>query len=108
MFDAFKMMGKVKEIQERIKQGQEELRNLRITGESGGGRVKAVVDGRKKLISLEIDPELSDNQIIQGLVVMAINSAGEQADKEAKDLVRRNSEGLIPPIPGLDIGSLLG
>lgn len=108
MFDAFKMMGKVKEIQERIRQGQEQLRNLRITGEAGGGRVKAVVDGRKKLIALEIDPELSDNQIIQGLVVMAINSAGEQADQQAKDLVRRNSEGLIPPIPGLDIGSLLG
>ena len=108
MFDAFKMMGKVKEFQERMKQAQEQLRDLRLTGEAGGGRVKAVVDGRKNLLSLQIDPELSDNQIIQGLVVMAINSAGEQAERAAKDLIRQKTEGLLPPIPGLDIGSLLG
>lgn len=91
-----------------MKQSQEQIKELRIIGESGGGRVKAIVDGRKKLISLHIDPELSDNEIIQGLVVMAINAAGEQAERDAKDMIRKNTEGLIPPIPGLDLGSLLG
>ena len=47
-----KMMGKMKEVQARIKQAQDNLANLKATGESGGGMVKATVNGKKQLKNL--------------------------------------------------------
>lgn len=108
MFDMMKMMGKIKEVQERVKLAQEGLEKLRITGESGAGMVKATVDGKKKLLGLEIDPALSDPAIIRDLIIAAVNKAQEEADVQAKEFIRKSTEGLIPNIPGMDLGSMMG
>ncbi len=108
MFDMMKMMGKLKEVQDRVKQAQEGLEKLRITGESGAGMVKATVDGKKRLIGLEIDPALTDLAIIRDLVIAAVNKAQEEADVQAKEFLRKSTEGLIPNIPGMDLGSMMG
>ena len=108
MFDMMKMMGKIKEVQDRVKQAQEGLESLRVTGESGAGMVKATVDGKKKLIHLEIDPSLSDLSIIRDLVVAAVNKAQTEADSQAKEYLKKSTEGLIPNIPGMDLGNLMG
>ena len=108
MFDMMKMMGKLKEVQDRVKQAQEGLGNLRITGESGAGMVKATVNGKKQLIGLEIDPALTDLTIIRDLVIAAVNKAQEEADGQAKEFLRKSTEGLIPNIPGMDLGSMMG
>jgi hypothetical protein len=55
MLDMMKMMGKVKEVQEKLRIAQESLAGITATAESGAGLVKATVNGNKKLISLEID-----------------------------------------------------
>jgi len=108
MFDMMKMMGKLKEVQDRVKQAQEGLEKLRITGEAGAGMVKATVDGKKKLISLEVDPVLSDMGIIRDLIVAAVNKAQAEADVQAKEFLKKATEGLIPNIPGMDLGNLMG
>lgn len=108
MFDLMKMMGQLKEVKARVQEAQESLKDLRITGEAGAGMVKAIVDGRKRLISIQIDPELNDRLIIQDLIVAAVNNAGERAEAEAREVMRKQTEGLIPNIPGLDLGSMLG
>src|SRR4051812_3587355 len=72
MMDMFNMMGKVKELQARLKEAQDNLVHVKASGESGGGMVKAVVNGKKLVVSLEIDPSLLkvDNQVIlQDLIV---------------------------------------
>ncbi|MBL0742899.1 YbaB/EbfC family nucleoid-associated protein [Chryseolinea lacunae] len=111
MFDMMKMMGKVKEFQTRMKEVQEGLGKLKAYGESGAGMVKATVNGKKQLISVDIDPALmkaEDKMILQDLVVAAVNKAMEEADIMAKEEVRKNTEGLLPNIPGMDLGSLMG
>ena len=52
------MMGKVKELQARLKEAQDNLVNVTATGESGGGMVKATVNGKKQVINIDIDPSL--------------------------------------------------
>lgn len=52
MFDMMKMMGKMKEVQARIKEAQDNLVNVTATGESGGGMVKATANGKRQLIAL--------------------------------------------------------
>ena len=103
-----KLMGKMKEVQERIRLAQSQLADLRLTGESAAGMVKATVDGRKKLISIEIDPVLNDRQIIQDLVVAAVNHANELADAKAREIMQKETQGLLPNIPGMDLGSMFG
>jgi len=111
MFDMMKMMGKMKEVQARIKEAQENLVNISASGESGGGMVKAIVNGKKQLIALDIDPTIlkaDDKVLIQDLVVAAVNKALVEVDGLAKEEMRKSTEGLIPNIPGIDLGSLMG
>lgn len=111
MFDMMKMMGKMKEVQARMKEAQDNLVNVRVTGESGGGMVKATVNGKRQLISIDIDPILikgDDKIVLQDLVVAAVNKAAEEADVKAKEELRKSTEGLIPNIPGLDLSGLMG
>ena len=111
MFDMMKMMGKMKEVQTRLKEAQDNLVKLRAHGESGAGMVKATVNGKKQLIGLEIDPSLlkaDDQMIVQDLIVAAVNKAQEEADGLAKEEMRKSTEGLIPNIPGFDISGMMG
>lgn len=108
--DMFNMMGKVKELQSRLKEAQDNLVHVKATGESGGGMVKAVVNGKKQLLSVDIDPSLlkgDDKGILQDLVVAAVNKATEEAEILAKEELRKSTDGILPNIPGLDFSSFL-
>jgi len=111
MFDMMKMMGKMKEVQARMKEAQDNLVNLKAQGESGAGMVKATVNGKKQLVAIEVDPSLlkSDDKIIlQDLIVAAVNKANDEVDGLAKEEIRKSTEGLLPNIPGLDLSGMLG
>jgi nucleoid-associated protein EbfC len=111
MFDMMKMMGKMKEVQARMKEAQDNLVKLRARGESGGGMVKVTVNGKKNLIALDIDSSLlkaEDKTILQDLVVAAVNKAIEEADGLAKEEMKKSTDGLLPNIPGLDLSAMLG
>lgn len=110
MFDMMGMMGKVKEMQARLKEAQDNLVNIRAFGESGGGMVKATVNGKKQLLSVEVDPSLlkkEDQVIVQDLIVAAVNKASDEAEQLAKEELRKSTEGILPNIPGLDFSSLM-
>ena len=105
-----KMLGKMKEVQAKMKEAQENLVHVKATGESGGGMVKATVNGKKQLVDLEIDQEImndDDKEMLQDLVIAAVNKALEEADIKAKEEIRNSTEGFLPNIPGLDLGGLV-
>ncbi|MBL7845251.1 MAG: YbaB/EbfC family nucleoid-associated protein [Cyclobacteriaceae bacterium] len=111
MFDMMKMMGKMKEVQARIKEAQDSLDKITAQGESGGGMVKVTVNGKRKLLAVDIDPSLlkaEDKIIVQDLVVAAVNKASEEAEVLAKEELRKSTEGLIPNIPGMDLSGMMG
>jgi nucleoid-associated protein EbfC len=111
MFDMMKMMGKMKEVQAKIKEAQDSLVRVNTSGESGGGMVKAIVNGKKQVISIDIDPTIlrsEDKVLIQDLVVAAVNKANEDVDILAKEHLKKATEGLLPNIPGMDLSNLMG
>ena len=111
MFDMMKMMGKMKEVQARVKEAQDNLVNISAHGESGGGMVKATVNGKKQLIALDIDPTIlkaDDKIIIQDLVVAAVNKASAEVEVLAKEEMRKATDGLLPNSPGMDLSGLMG
>ena len=101
------MMKQIQKMQADMEKVQQELANKTVTEESGGGMVKATVNGKKELISLEIDDEIAnggDKEMLEDLVVAAVNKAIEAAGKLAEDEIGSVTRGMIPPgmnIPGL-------
>ncbi|GHA57603.1 YbaB/EbfC family nucleoid-associated protein [Pontibacter akesuensis] len=107
MFDMMGMMGKMKEVQAKMKEAQEKLKDITVTAESGAGLVKATVNGQRQLLKIEIDETImnvSDREMVNDLVVAAVNNAMLTAGEQAQEQMRKSTEGLIPNIPGLDLG----
>ena len=67
---------------------QKELEEMEIEGESGGGMVKVVCNGKKVISSISIDPKAvdpDDVEMLEDLIVAAINDAYSVADEEYED-----------------------
>ncbi|MBU1096038.1 MAG: hypothetical protein CVV23_09515 [Ignavibacteriae bacterium HGW-Ignavibacteriae-2] len=100
------MMKQVQKMQAEMEKVQNELGNKTVSEEAGGGIVKATVNGRKELISLQIDNEIinsGDKEMLEDLVVAAVNKALESAGKMAEEEMGSVTKGMIPPglnIPG--------
>jgi nucleoid-associated protein EbfC len=108
MFDMFGMMGKMKEVQAKLKEAQEKLKDITVTAESGAGLVKATVNGQRQLIKIEIDDSIlnaNDQDMVNDLVVAAVNNAMLTANERAQEEMKKSTEGLLPNIPGLDLGN---
>lgn len=111
MFDLMGMMGKVKEAQAKIKEVQARMVYLTAEGESGAGLVKVRVNGERKVLKIEIDESLitpSDREMLSDLIVAATNTAMEAIEVKIKAEMKSATEGMIPNIPGMDLGGLFG
>ena len=107
--DMSNMFGKMREMQSKLKEVQENLESIIAEGESGGGMVKAIVNGRKKVISVSIEESLmtpQDKDMVQDLVVAAINSALQNVESKSNDEIKKTTEGMMPNIPGLDFSKM--
>ncbi|MDF1580317.1 MAG: YbaB/EbfC family nucleoid-associated protein [Desulfuromonadales bacterium] len=96
------MMKQAQMMQQKMARMQEELVNKEVTASSGGGVVTAVVNGKQQLLSLKIerdvvDPE--DVEMLQDLVMTAINEALKQSQELAQSEMGKITGGLN--IPGL-------
>jgi DNA-binding YbaB/EbfC family protein len=79
-----KLMKEAQKMQERLKQQMEEMK---VEASAGGDMVTAVMDGNKQLLSLKIDPEVvnpQDIDMLQDLIIAAINEAARKVDEELK------------------------
>jgi DNA-binding YbaB/EbfC family protein len=101
MQNPMKMMQQVQKMQSRMAKVQEELEGEQIEASAGGGAVKAVVTGQQKLLSITVDPEVAaDVEMLQDLVVAAVNEALEQSREMAANRMQEVTAGLGLP-PGL-------
>jgi nucleoid-associated protein EbfC len=76
------MMKQAQQMQERL---QKQMADARLEGNAGGGMVTVVVNGAKQVQSLKIDPEVvskDDVEMLQDLIVAALNDANRKADEE--------------------------
>ncbi|MBI9073414.1 MAG: YbaB/EbfC family nucleoid-associated protein [Melioribacteraceae bacterium] len=100
------MMKQIQKMQAEMEKTQSELGNKTVTEESGGGMVKATANGKKEIISIVIDEEVAssgDKEMLEDLVVAAVNKALDSAGKMAEDSMASVTKGMIPPgmnIPG--------
>lgn len=98
--DMRQLMRQAQKMQEQMLAAQEELATKQFEGSAGGGVVKAVVSGAQELLSVEIAPEVidpEDPEMLQDLVVAAVNAAMREVSEAAND-----------SMGGMDMGGLGG
>jgi nucleoid-associated protein EbfC len=99
--DPMKMLRQVQQMQDRMAKVQEELAAETVSASAGGGAVTALVTGTQKLLSLTIDPAAAaDREMLQDLVVAAVNEAMEKSKTLAAAKMQAVASGLGLP-PGL-------
>lgn len=83
------IMQQAKNMQQKFKQVQEELEKIQVHGESGAGLVQLTVNGSGEAVSLKIDDAVykEDKQILQGLLVAAINDANQKRELKKKEMM---------------------
>jgi DNA-binding YbaB/EbfC family protein len=98
------MLTKANDVQEEV---QRKLGETIVEGSSGGGAINATMNGKKQLLKLHIDPAAvvglggsqPDVEMLEDLIVAAVNDAGRKADEAIKSNVQGILGGLN--IPGL-------
>jgi nucleoid-associated protein EbfC len=101
MKDPLKMMRQVQQMQEKMNKVQVELETDTVEGTAGGGAVSVVATGTQKVVSVTIDPAAaSDTEMLQDLVVAAVNEAMEKSKQLAASKMQAVASGLGLP-PGL-------
>ena len=96
------MLQQVQSLQEDMLKAQEEIAATTVTATAGGGAVTAVVTGERRVQSLTIAPEVvdpEDVEMLQDLVIAAVNEGLEQVDRALAERMSAFTGGL--GIPGL-------
>jgi DNA-binding YbaB/EbfC family protein len=109
MFNPLKMGEMLSQANKMQEEMQRKLAETIVEGSSGGGAVMATMNGKKELIRIKIDPaavaSLSgpnpDVELLESLVVGAVNEAGRKADEAIQSSVKGALGGLNLNIPGL-------
>jgi nucleoid-associated protein EbfC len=95
------LMRQAQQMQENM---QKKLANLEVTGESGGGMVKLVLNGRHEAKKVTIEPKLvsEDLEMLEDLVAAAINDAARKMDERIKETSADLMSGMNLP-PGMKL-----
>jgi len=101
--DPNKLMEQAREWTGRMQQIQEQLKQRTVDATVGGGMVRAVVNGQLEVVKIEIDPQAVDArdvEMLQDLLVAAINQASKRAREMAQEEIQK--------VTGLPMGSMPG
>ena len=94
------MIKQAQKMQENMQKMQAEMEAKEYTAQAGGGVVSATVTGKRELVSLTIDPEAvdpEDVEMLQDMIVAAVNEAIRSAETDMADNMRQITGGLNLP-----------
>ncbi|MFM8341432.1 MAG: YbaB/EbfC family nucleoid-associated protein [Methylomonas sp.] len=94
------IMQQAQKMQDNFKQAQEELATIEVQGESGGGLVSIIMNGKREARKVNIDPSLvgDDKDMLEDLVAAAINDAVHKVNKVKKEKMAEITTGMpLPP-----------
>jgi len=100
MTDFTKILNKAKELEEKMKESQEKIKNIKVEGMSGANSVKVTLNGDGEMIQIDISPEAmkEEKSIIEDLIVAAHNNAKAQLKSKTSEEISKATGGF--GIPG--------
>jgi len=89
------LMKQAQQMQANMEKAQQELANVEITGQSGGGMVQIVMTGKHDVKRVSIEDSLleDDKEMLEDLIAAAVNDAVRQVEKTSQDRM----SGMLPP-----------
>ncbi len=99
------IMKKAQEMQSEMKRIQDELKAKTVTADAGGGMVTVTVNGAHQIVKISIEKDVisaDDKEVLEDLIVAAINKAMEDANTMINNEMQRATS-MIPKIPGLNL-----
>ena len=100
-----KMMKQAQKMQEQLQKAQEEAENRASEGTAGGGMVTVTINGKGKLLKLNVDPSIvdpDDKEMMEDLIIAAFNDAKQKADDAMADAMSSIAGGMQLP-PGMKL-----
>lgn len=93
------MMQQAQKMQENLKEAQQELADLEVKGQAGGGLVEVTMSGRHEVRQVRIDESISDDrEMVEDLVAAAVNDAVNRVQEASQEKMSSLTGGLpIPP-----------
>ncbi len=93
------LMKEAQKMQKKMQDAQQQLTEMEVTGEAGGGLVKVMMNGRHDVKSIKINPNMMDEEVemIEDLVAAAVNDAVRKIEKAPKDKISQLTAGLNIP-----------
>ncbi len=94
------LMKQAQKMQEDMQKAQEELANMEVTGQAGGGMVSVVMTGRHDVRRVSIDQSLmgEDKEMMEDLLAAAVNDAVRQVERETQERMSGMTAGMgLPP-----------
>ena len=99
MTDFNKILDKAKELESKMKESQEKIKNISVTGISGGDSVKITLNGEGEIINLNISSDIlkEDKTIIEDLIKAAHNNAKSQLKDNTSEEISKATGGFCIP-----------
>jgi DNA-binding YbaB/EbfC family protein len=93
------LMQQAQKMQQEMQKAQEELANMEVTGQAGGGMVSVVMNGQHAVKRVTIDPTLTDDvEMLEDLVTAATNDAVNRIKETSEQQMSGLTEGMkLPP-----------
>tara|TARA_Y100000022_G_scaffold115610_1_gene99869 strand:- start:25 stop:348 length:324 start_codon:yes stop_codon:yes gene_type:complete len=93
------LMKQAQQMQEKMQKAQEELQNIIVHGESGGGMVKISITCKNEIKKIDIDDSLfsEERDMLEDLLIAAFNDAIRKADKKTQESMSGMTSGLNLP-----------
>ena len=100
MTDFTKILNQAKELEAKMKESQEKIKNIQVEGVSGTNSVKVTLNGDGEMIQIDISPETmkEEKSIIEDLIVAAHDNAKAQLKSKTSEEISKATDGL--GIPG--------
>ncbi|MGR6034996.1 MAG: YbaB/EbfC family nucleoid-associated protein [Candidatus Nitrosoglobus sp.] len=93
------LMKQAQQLQSSMEKAQEDLANMEVTGQAGGGMVNVVMTGRYDCRRITINNELwqEEKEMVEDLIAAAINDAVRQVEIQSKEKMASMTSGILPP-----------
>tara|TARA_B110000495_G_scaffold123930_1_gene107769 strand:+ start:372 stop:662 length:291 start_codon:yes stop_codon:yes gene_type:complete len=95
-------MKQAQDMQSQMMTTQKELESMEVEGNAGGGAVTAKLNGKKEILSLNIEPDLlkEEKDMVEDMIIACINQAQTKIDKISKEKMDSISGGMPSGMPG--------
>jgi len=99
MTDFTKILDKAKELEAKMKESQEKIKNIKVEGFSGSNAVKVILDGEGEMCEIEISDEIlkEDKVLIEDLIVAAHNNAKSELKSKTNEEISKAAGGFNIP-----------